>query len=44
MEPRPLNLLDYREYPVLYVDDEPENLRIFELAFQRDFSIVTASS
>jgi signal transduction histidine kinase len=44
MEPRPLNLLDYREYPVLYVDDEPENLRIFELAFRRDFSIVTAAS
>jgi CheY-like chemotaxis protein len=37
-------LLDYREYPVLYVDDEPENLRIFELAFRRDFSIVTAAS
>ena len=44
MEPRPLNLLDYREYPVLYVDDEPENLRIFELTFRRDFSIVTAAS
>jgi signal transduction histidine kinase len=37
-------LLDYSEYPVLYVDDEPENLRIFELAFRRDFSIVTATS
>ncbi len=44
MEPRPLSLLDYREYPVLYVDDEPENLRIFELGFRREFSIVTASS
>jgi len=44
MEPRPLSLLDYREYPVLYVDDEPENLRIFELGFRREFSIITASS
>jgi signal transduction histidine kinase/CheY-like chemotaxis protein len=44
MEPRPLSLLDYREYPVLYVDDEPENLRIFELGFRRDFSILTATS
>jgi signal transduction histidine kinase len=44
MEPRPLSLLDYREYPVLYVDDEPENLRIFELGFRREFSIITAVS
>jgi CheY-like chemotaxis protein len=44
MEPNPLSLLDYREYPVLYVDDEPENLRIFELGFRREFSIVTANS
>jgi signal transduction histidine kinase len=29
---------------VLYVDDEPENLRIFELTFRREFSILTASS
>jgi signal transduction histidine kinase len=42
--PRPDRILDYREYPVLYVDDEPENLRIFELAFRREFSIVTATS
>ncbi len=44
MEPRPRSLLDYREYPVLYVDDEPENLRIFELGFRREFAIVTATS
>ena len=44
MQPRPQQLLDYREYPVLYVDDEPENLRIFELAFRREFSVVTAES
>ncbi|HZO08478.1 MAG TPA: ATP-binding protein, partial [Myxococcota bacterium] len=37
-------MLDYREYPVLYVDDEPENLRIFELTFRREFSVVTAKS
>ena len=44
MRPKPDRLLDYREYPVLYVDDEPENLRIFELMFRREFSILTASS
>jgi signal transduction histidine kinase len=37
-------VLDYREYPLLYVDDEPENLRIFELTFRREFSILTAHS
>ncbi len=36
--------MDYREFPVLYVDDEPENLRIFELTFRREFSILTAAS
>jgi two-component system NtrC family sensor kinase len=44
MQVRPQRLLDYREYPVLYVDDEPENLRIFELGFRRDFHVVTAES
>jgi signal transduction histidine kinase/CheY-like chemotaxis protein len=44
MRPRPQQILDYREYPVLCVDDEPENLRIFELGFRREFSIVTAQS
>ncbi len=44
MQPRPDRILDYLEYPVLYVDDEPENLRIFELAFRRDFTILTARS
>jgi signal transduction histidine kinase len=29
---------------VLYVDDEVENLRIFELTFRREFSIVTATN
>jgi signal transduction histidine kinase len=44
MRPRPQRLLDYREYPILYVDDERENLRVFELAFKRDFAVVTAES
>jgi signal transduction histidine kinase len=44
MRPKPDQLRDYREYPILYVDDEPENLRIFELTFRRQFSILTARS
>jgi signal transduction histidine kinase len=44
MQVRPQRILDYREYPVLYVDDEVENLRIFELGFRRDFGVVTAPS
>jgi signal transduction histidine kinase/FixJ family two-component response regulator len=44
MRPKPTRLLDHREYPVLYVDDEIDNLRIFELTFRRDFSVLTASS
>ena len=44
MRPRPRQLLDYTEFPILYVDDEPENLRVFELTFKRDFKILTATS
>ncbi|MEZ4353772.1 MAG: ATP-binding protein [Myxococcota bacterium] len=44
MRPKPSRLMDHREYPVLYVDDEADNLRIFELTFRRDFTILTASS
>jgi signal transduction histidine kinase len=44
MRPKPDRLTDYREYPVLYVDDEPDNLRIFELTFGREFTIFTAKS
>ena len=44
MRPSPDQILDYHEYPILYVDDEPENLRIFELTFRREFSILTAPS
>jgi signal transduction histidine kinase len=36
--------MDHREYPVLYVDDEKDNLRIFELTFRRDFTVLTATS
>lgn len=42
MRPRPQRLLDYREFPVLYVDDEPENLRMFQLGFRREFTVHTA--
>lgn len=44
MRPSPARLMDHREYPVLYVDDERDNLRIFELTFRRDFKVLTASS
>ncbi len=44
MRPDPQRLIDRREFPVLYVDDERENLRAFELAFRRDFKIYTADS
>jgi len=44
MRPKPSRLMDHREYPVLYVDDERDNLRIFELTFRRDFTVLTASS
>jgi len=42
--PRIERLLDYREYPILFVDDEPENTRIFELTFRREFAVRTARS
>lgn len=44
MQPKPNHLRELREYPILYVDDEPDNLRIFELTFGRDFEIFTAES
>lgn len=37
-------VVNYREFPVLYVDDEVANLRTFELAFRREFSIHVAQS
>ena len=36
--------VDHRAYPLLYVDDVPENLRVFELTFRREFRVVTATS
>lgn len=44
MQVRAQRILDYREYPILYVDDEAENLRIFEIGFRRDFRVHTAES
>ena len=44
MRPRPGRILDYHEFPVLYVDDEADNLRIFELTFRREFAIMTATT
>ena len=35
---------DHRAYPVLLVDDEPENLQAFRLNFRDDFTIDTAES
>jgi two-component system, NtrC family, sensor kinase len=42
--PRIERLLDYREYPILFVDDELENTRIFELTFRREYQVRTARS
>jgi signal transduction histidine kinase len=42
--PRIERLLDYREYPILFVDDEPENTRIFELTFRREYQVRVARS
>jgi two-component system, NtrC family, sensor kinase len=44
VRPRPVQLLDHRDFPILYVDDEPDNLRVFELTFRHEFSILTATS
>jgi signal transduction histidine kinase/ActR/RegA family two-component response regulator len=44
VQPTPERLLDHAEFPVLYVDDEPENLRVFELGMRRRFSVLTAGS
>jgi len=38
-----IEAIDYQAYPVLYVDDEVDNLRTFELAFRRDFRVVRAT-
>jgi len=36
--------IDYKAFPVLYVDDETDNLRSFELTFRREFSVVTTAN
>lgn len=37
-------LVNYRAYPVLYVDDEPANLKTFAFTFDDRFEVLTASS
>jgi DNA-binding NtrC family response regulator len=36
--------LDYRQYPVLVVDDEPDILRTFVFSYGEEFSVFTAES
>lgn len=36
--------VDYKRHPVLYVDDERNNLTVFRLVFSDEFSVRTASS
>jgi len=36
--------LDYRAFPILVVDDEPDILRAFELSYGDDFTILTAGA
>ena len=36
--------VDYKQYPVLFVDDEPQNLVVFRYAMEDNFSVLTASS
>lgn len=44
MRPEPQRIIDRKEFPILYVDDERENLRAFELAFRREYQIHVAES
>ena len=37
-------VLDYRRYPVLYIDDEAENLEAFQDEFEEYFTIHTAAT
>ncbi|MCV9385821.1 response regulator [Reichenbachiella ulvae] len=41
---RPQKKESVKKYSVMYVDDEPVNLRIFQHAFKRDYNVLTASS
>jgi signal transduction histidine kinase len=36
--------IDYRAYPILFVDDEPQNLVAFRYALDDQFTLLTASS
>ncbi len=36
--------LDYKRYPILYIDDEVENLEAFQDEFEDDFTIHTAAT
>jgi len=44
MRPVATSFVDPRAHPILYVDDTPDSLRIFELNFRSDFTIFTAAS
>ncbi len=39
-----MNEIDYRNFRVIVVDDEPEQLQVFRLNFRRDFDLHLASS
>jgi signal transduction histidine kinase len=39
-----LEKIDHRKYPILYVDDEPDNLDIFAINFKDTFTIHTAEN
>ena len=38
------NTIDYREYPVLFVDDEPEIVETLRLSYERDFTVLGVTS
>lgn len=40
----PAEVIDYRDYPILVVDDEPENLQAFRLNFRDTFTVDTCES
>lgn len=39
-----MEAIDYKEYPILFVDDEEENLEIFSINFKDTFTVYTAHS
>src|SRR5215468_6921132 len=41
---RPRVGIDYRQFPVLVVDDEPDILRSFRFNYEEDFDVLTAES